>query len=233
METIDNFKAIKQEILDRAHAHHACSKQYGRAYASETLQELCNVIKDNFDWCCDNNVLTTGLIEQYQTDFAVNRIYADTDVAEGYLLANDNATVRVFYNTKVIAFGNARVVACHNARVKVYSNATVAAYNNVKVRAYNNAKVRAYNNVMVDANDNANVVAYGHAKVEAYRNTKVQAYNYVMVKAYDNATVRAYDKTYCVSYRAINCHLSGNALYRVISTNTVYFANDNIKFQKQ
>ena len=153
METTDNFKTIKQVILDRARAASACREQYGRAYASETLQELCNVIKANFYWCCDNNVLTAELIKQYQADFAANRIYVNTDVTEGYLLANNNATVR--------ATGNATV------------------------------------------------------------------------KAYGNATVIANDNAYCVSYLAIKFRLSGNALHRVISTNTVYFANDYIKFQKQ
>lgn len=43
-----NFEAIKAEILKRAKEAHACSEQYGRAYKSQTLQELCDVIKDNF-----------------------------------------------------------------------------------------------------------------------------------------------------------------------------------------
>ncbi|MBP3511149.1 MAG: hypothetical protein J6K19_03810 [Prevotella sp.] len=137
METTDNFKAIKKEILNRARAAQACREQYGRAYASETLQELCNVIKDNFNWCCINRVLTAELLEQYEADFSENRIYVNTDAAGGYLLAYGNATVE--------AFGNA----------------------------------------------------------------------------------------YCVSFLGINCRLSDNALNRVISTNTVYFANDNINFQKQ
>jgi len=225
MKTTDNFKAIKQEILYRAHAHHACREQYGRAYASETLQELCNVIKDNFSWCCLNKVLTAELIKQYQADFSANGIYVSTDVTEGYLLATGNA--------KVIAYDNATVEANDNATVRAYDNATVEARGNAKVIARGNAKVIANDNATVIANDNATVEAYDNATVEAYDNAKVIAYDNATVEAYDNATVEAYGNVYCVSYLAIKCRLSGNALHRVLSTNTVYFANDDIKFQKQ
>lgn len=43
----DNFKEIKAEILRRAHEADACREQYGRAYKSETLQELMQGVKDN------------------------------------------------------------------------------------------------------------------------------------------------------------------------------------------
>ena len=69
-----NFGAIKAEILNRAKAAHACIEQYGRAYKSETLYELCNVIKDNFHWCSNNKVITSDLLMQYREDFAQNDI---------------------------------------------------------------------------------------------------------------------------------------------------------------
>ena len=53
------------------------------------------------------------------------------------------------------------------------------------------------------------------------------------VEAYGNATVEAWNSAYCYSWSLIECKLSDNALYRVHSTNTVYYANANIKFQKQ
>ena len=73
----------------------------------------------------------------------------------------------------------------------------------------------------------------GNATVEACGNATVEAYDNATVVACFNATVRAYDNAYCSSWSLIECKLSDNALYRVRSTNTVYYANDNIKFQKQ
>ena len=57
MNPTDNFSEIKQEILDRARRAEACRPEYGRAYAAETLGDLCTVIKDNFTWCYRNGVI--------------------------------------------------------------------------------------------------------------------------------------------------------------------------------
>ena len=209
MKPTDNFSEIKQEILDRARRAEACRPEYGRAYAAETLGDLCTVIKDNFNWCCRNGVIDAPLLEKYKSDFAACDIYVNTDAGRGFLLCDGNATVE----------------ACGNAKVKAYSNATVEAYSNTTVEAYDSATVKAC--------DNATVEAYSNTKVKAWNNAKVKAWNNAKVEAYGNTTVRAYDNAYCSSWSLIECKLSDNALYRVRSTNTVYYADANIKFQKQ
>ena len=163
-----DFEDIKAEILNRAKAAKACTEQYSRAYKSETLQELCSVIKDNFNWCFNNKVITSNLLMQYREDFAQNDIFINISVRSGFLLC-DNATVE--------ACGNATVKACGNATVKAWDNATV--------------------------------------------------------EAWGNATVEAWDNAYCTSHCIIECKLSSNAIYRVKSTNTVYYSSDNITFIKQ
>lgn len=147
-----DFEDIKAEILNRAKAAKACTEQYSRAYKSETLQELCSVIKDNFNWCFNNKVITSNLLMQHREDFAQNDIFINISVRSGFLLC-DNATVK--------AWGNATVEAC------------------------------------------------------------------------GNATVEAWDNAYCTSHCIIECKLSNNAIYRVKSTNTVYYSSDNINFIKQ
>ena len=206
MET--NFNEIKQEILRRAKKASACKHEYGRAYAAETISELSQVIKENFDWACDHGVLTVDLIEQYKEDFSANDIYANRNVKSGYLL-------------------------CSNATVEAYGNATVRAYENAVVEAYGNAKVEACDNTTVMAYENAVVEAYENAVVEAYGNAKVEAYDSATVEACDNTTVRACNNAYCTSYFTIDCKLSDNAIYRVRDTNTVYYADSDIKFVKQ
>ena len=88
-----------------------------------------------------------------------------------------------------------------------------------------NATVRACGSATVEAFDSATVRAYESATVEAYDNATVDAWN--------DATVEACGNAYCSSMLLIECKLSDNALYRVRSTNTVYYANDNLKFVKQ
>ena len=203
-----DFEAIKAEILNRAKAAKACTEQYSRAYKSETLQELCSVIKDNFRWCFNNKVITSNLLMQYREDFAQNDIFINISVRSGFLLC-DNATVKAWGNATVEACGNATVEACGNATVKACDNATVKACGNATVKACGNATVKAWGNATVEAWDNATV------------------------KAWDNVTVEAWDNAYCTSHCIIECKLSNNAIYRVKSTNTVYYSSDNINFIKQ
>ena len=211
-----DFEDIKAEILNRAKAAKACTEQYSRAYKSETLQELCSVIKDNFNWCFNNKVITSNLLMQYREDFAQNDIFINISVRSGFLLC-DNATVE--------ACGNATVRACDNATVKACDNATVKACDNATVKACGNATVKAW--------DNATVKACGNATVKAWDNVTVEACDNATVEAWDNATVEAYDNAYCTSRCIIECKLSNNAIYRVKSTNTVYYSSDNINFIKQ
>ena len=219
-----DFEAIKSEILNRAKAAKACTEQYSRAYKSETLQELCSVIKDNFHWCFNNKVITSKLLIQYREDFAQNDIFINISVRCGFLLC-DNATVK--------AWGNATVKAWGNATVKAYGNATVEAWGNATVKACGNVTVKAWDNATVKAWGNATVEAWGNATVEAWDNATVKAWDNATVEAWDNATVKACGNAYCTSYRIIECKLSNNAIYRVKSTNTVYYSSDNINFIKQ
>jgi hypothetical protein len=203
------FEEIKQEILRRAHEANACKEQYGRAYKAEDMAGLCRVIKDNWNWCCIWNVVTPDLLEKYREEFAGQLIYMNVDTDKGFLFASGNATVR--------AWGNATVRAWDNATVRAWGNATVEASGNATVRAWDNATVRASGNATVRASGNATVRAWGNATV----------------RAWDNATVEASGNAYCTSYWIIECKLSEKALYRVRSTNTVYFASDDLEFVKQ
>ena len=112
-----------------------------------------------------------------------------------------------------------------NGFLLAWGNATVRASDNATVEASDNATVRAWGNATVEASDNATVEASDNATVEASDNATVRAWG--------NATVEASDNAYCTSYKIIECKLSEQALYRVRSTNTVYFASDDLKFVKQ
>ena len=103
------FEEIKKEILERAHKAGACTEQYKRAYQSDNLETLCNVIKDNFWWCCRNNVLDGELIDKYKEIFSENKIYHNVSVESGWLLASGNSTVEAYGNSTVEAYGNSYI----------------------------------------------------------------------------------------------------------------------------
>ena len=149
------FEEIKKEILERAHNARACTIQYKRAYQSENLETLCNVIKDNFWWCCRNNVLDGELIDKYKKIFSDNKIYHNVSIKSGFLLASGNSTVEASGNSTVKAYDNSTVKASGNSTVKASGNSTVEAYDNSTVQAYGNSTVKAFGNSTVKAYDNS------------------------------------------------------------------------------
>ena len=179
------FEEIKKEILERAHNARACTIQYKRAYQSENLETLCNVIKDNFWWCCRNNVLDGELIDKYKKIFSDNKIYHNVSIKSGFLLASGNSTVE--------AYGNSTVEASGNSTVQAYDNSTVQAYDNSTVEAYDNSTVEAYDNSTVKAYDNSTVEAYDNSTVEAFGNSYINCRSTIECVLKDNSIVRKWD----------------------------------------
>lgn len=71
---MERFNELKKEILRRAHEARACRAEYVRAYNAETLDDLMQVVRDNFFWCCYNNVVDWALIDAYKEEFNAGKI---------------------------------------------------------------------------------------------------------------------------------------------------------------
>ena len=179
------FEEIKKEILERAHNARACTIQYKRAYQSENLETLCNVIKDNFWWCCRNNVLDGELIDKYKKIFSDNKIYHNVSIKSGFLLASGNSTVE--------ASGNSTVKAYDNSTVKASDNSTVKASGNSTVKASSNSTVQASGNSTVEASGNSTVKAFGNSTVKAYDNSYINCRSTIECVLKDNSIVRKWD----------------------------------------
>ena len=91
----------------------------------------------------------------------------------------------------------------------------------------------ASGNATVEASGNATVEALGNATVRASGNATVEAWGNATVEAWGNATVRAWGNAYTTSYSTIECKLSDKAIYRVRESNIIYYASDDMKFEKQ
>jgi len=182
---MNTFNKLKEEILKRAKQNNACTSEYSKAYKSENVQELIQVIKDNFFWACYNGVLDGNLIDQFQQMFNANEVWHNKSVSSGFAIASGSATVE--------AYGSATVNASGNATVEAYDNATVKAYDNATVKAYGSATVKAYSSATVEAYDNATVKAYGSATVEAYDNAYINCYSTVECKITGKAIIRRWD----------------------------------------
>ncbi|MDR0970528.1 MAG: hypothetical protein LBM67_08350 [Lentimicrobiaceae bacterium] len=179
---MEDFLKFKKEILLRAKENDACVEQYKEAYNSADFEELFIVIKRNFIWCCENNVINASLFDDFNEILKEHKIYGNLSSNEGYIYAWDNATVE--------AWGNATVYALDNATVKAWGNATVKALDNATVEAWGNATVEAWDNATVKALDNATVEAWGNATVEAWGNSYIYSFIRIECKLSDNAIYR-------------------------------------------
>lgn len=224
------FTKIKSEILKRYKEAYAFRDEYRKAYGSETIQELMQVIKDNFAWSAKKQIIDAELIAEYANEFNKNNIYCNVDVSNGYLLASGHSTVEASGNSTVIAIDSSTVKAYGNSKVEAFNNSTVKVCDSSTVKAFNNSTVRACGNSMVEARDKSTVTAFTNSTVEARDNSTVEAWGNSMVIAYDNPTVKAFENSYVnTNYNTIECELSGNAIRRVRYTNVIQTANSEIK----
>jgi len=232
---METFKLIKEEILTRAKSVGACDEQYKRAYKSESLLELCQVIKDNFIYCCNNNILNGELIDKYSDQFAEGNIWHNSNVESGFLLASGSSTVeasgsstvKAFDSSTVRAFGSSTVEASGSSTVRAFGSSTVRAFGSSTVEAFDSSTVRAFDSSTVRASGSSTIRAFGSSTVRASGSSTVEASGSSTVKAFDSSTVRAFDSSYINSYSRIECKISDKAILRY--NDTIYTVGGNLK----
>ena len=152
MEKDSRFRVLKEELLERAHKAGACRAQYSRAYGAQTLEELMQVVRDNFWWACYNRVIDGDIVDAYRDEFATGKIWHNENITEGFLIASGSATV--------------------------------------------------------------------------------EAYDSATVEAYGSATVEAYGSAYVCSWSVKECQISDHAVYRIMESNTIRYADPDMEFEK-
>ena len=176
---MDKFTEIKEEILRRAKNAEACVGQYKRALESQTLQELAQVIKDNFTWCCNWKVLDVEIIEKYKTEFASVEIYANESISTGYVVI-DGEVEMLSGSAVAYMWGNSTVAEMwgNSTVAEMYGNATVT-------NMYGNATVTNMcdNSTVTKMWDNSTVT-------EMWDNAYISTYNYIECKISGNAIMR-------------------------------------------
>ena len=211
---MERFEQFKKELLARAKAADACVEQYSRALHAETADALLSVVRDNFRWAVDSNVLTGKFIDEWKDEFAAGRIWHNCDVENGCLLATEG---------RFEARGNSSVVARGNSSVEARGNSSVVARGNSSVVAWD------YSSVV--ARDYSSVVARGNSSVVAWDYSSVVARDYSSVDAWDYSSVVARDYSYTTSCDVIECELNDHAIHRIVKTNTIRYADKTMKFE--
>ena len=196
---MEKFNEIKQEILRRAKEAKACTEQHKRAYSAETMQELAKVIKDNFNWVCQNKVIDVELIGIYQEEFAEVEIYANKSIDSGYVLINGNVD-RLSGNAIAWMFGNSTVTKMfgNSTVTEMYDNSIVTEMfdNSTVTEMYDNSTVKEMfgNSTVTEMYDNSTVTEmFGNSTVTRMfgNSTVTEMYDNSTVKEmYDNSTVK-------------------------------------------
>lgn len=168
-----DFKEIKEEIIKRAKLTSGCEEQYERAYKSENINELLNMVKDNLRWVYKKMNINVEFLEEY---FGIeilkeNHIYTSGENSielnnvnkHIYVLGNAFVNVKTRYNSSVNietwnkSSANINVFYDSFANVKTWDNSSV----NVKVVYDSSANVKTYHesfaNVDTWNNSSANV----------------------------------------------------------------------------
>jgi len=206
---MENFQEIKNKIICSAKESNACKTEFNRALNSKDIQELLKVVKDNFNYCCNNKIITKDLLEEIGKEVCEeNDLFLNVSTNKGYLFA-DSATVR--------AWGSATVRASDSATVEAWDSATVEAWGSATVEAWGSATVRASDSATVEAWDSATVEAWGSATV----------------RAWGSATVEAWGSAYINSFNSLDHKISDKVILRYYFGNKVILAENISNYEKR
>ena len=81
------------------------------------------------------------------------------------------------------------------------------------------------------ARGNSSVEARDNSSVEARDNSSVKARDNSSVEALGNSSVEAWGNSYTTSYDVIECKINEHAIHRIRKTNTIRYADKDMKFQ--
>ena len=143
------FKKLKKKLLKRLSSDSYSFQQFSKTTNSE---ELLNAVKNQFVYYCSIKLIDSDLIKKYKDLFNSEKIYANINVTDGFLLVDGDS--------KVSSWGNSIVYAYENSTVYAYENSIVYAYENSIVHANGTSIVYAYENSIVHAYENSTVIYF-------------------------------------------------------------------------
>ena len=122
-----DYEKIKADLLAFGKKNGACVEQYLRLYKAESIDEVIDVVKDNFWWCAKYRDFAS-VIEANWEQFAEHQIWVnqDVDIREGvgYLLATEGRINATSYGTSTI---NAKSCGTSTINATSYDTSTINA----------------------------------------------------------------------------------------------------------
>ena len=233
METgTTRFEELKKEILIRAHKAEACREQYGRAYGAETLDALMEVVRDNFNWCCDNDVLDGDIIDRYKAEFNAGKIWHnETRVTDGMLLL-DNSRAVLWGNSSAVLRGNSSAVLRDNSRAVLWGNSSAVLRGNSSAVLWDNSSAVLWGNSSAVLRENSSAVLWGNSSAVLWGNSRAVLRDNSSAVLWGNSSAELRGNSYGISYSIKECKLHNHAIYRICETNEIRYVDESIRFVK-
>ena len=151
------FGEYKKQLIEISKTIDACKEGYAQLIKAESWFDLCLIVRDSFEWCVDNKLITPELIKDHWVDCKKANIFCNENVHNGFVIVTSKS--------EITAYGHSFVIALDDAKV--------TAFDTTYVIAKGNAEVTANDDVIVKAYDNATVLAYDYSRVHTYGTNKV------------------------------------------------------------
>ena len=151
------FGEFKKQLIEISKTVDACKEGYAQLIKAESWFDLCLIVRESFEWCVDNHLITPELIKEHWLDCKKVNIFCNENVNNGFVIVTSK--------TEITAYGHSFVIALDDAKVNAFDSTFVIAKGNSEITANDDVTVKAY--------DNATVLAYDYSRVHSYGQNKV------------------------------------------------------------
>lgn len=152
------FGEFKQQVIEFSKNLDACTEGFKQLQKAESWFDLCLIVRDSFEWCVENNLITPELIQEHWLDCKNANIFCNENVSNGFVIVTSGNDINVQGHSFVIVLGNAHVTAYDTTYVVAKDNAEVEAYDHCYVKACDNSKVTCFDYASVSPKGNQDVV---------------------------------------------------------------------------
>ena len=125
MET--NYEKIKADLLDFGKRNNACTEEYKRLYNAESIEDVIEVVKDNFWWCAQYRDFVDVIIA-HRDLFGKYQIFANQSIeikkGTAYLCVSKGEVNAESYDTSTI---NAKSYGTSTINAESWGTSTINA----------------------------------------------------------------------------------------------------------
>ena len=216
---------VKSDLLAFGKRNGACKDEYGRLYAASTIEEVIEVVKDNFWWCAKYRAFADVIIAHREL-FGEHQIFAnqDIDISKGiaYLMATE---------------GEINAKSCGTSTI----NATSWDTSTINARSYNTSTINAESwgtstiNAESCGTSTINATSWDTSTINArsYNTSTINAESCgtstIHATSYHTSTIHAtsyHTSTMIIRTSTIECKVNDRSIARYVHDNRIVVAGD-------